>query len=887
MSSPLPDVPLKRLLPLIVLFLILPVAAMGYYVLLLLNAYFGVLQSGAGILSEVRVNMSALMQTVAFGGGMVVAATFYSFRFRFLLPAALLFFGLYAAYGLVQHFAIGEFDGFFLSVAFLTYGVLFALGWIVGWGFVRWRYWHMLVAALFLLAGILTVVHFSEKTYENLVRQALPLTLAAVYLVFIGEQIYRKEESGAALWKGALRRLAVFVLLLGGLSLAAIAIFRPKITQTIAKITGENGKGEKEKGMVKEDKSGAMSLKNSMTPQAGFKRSKELVFAAHINNFFPGTKFPNPLYLTSFYYSKFDSETETFERDSLLPESDLFQPDLNNVPLFRTLTDSVIYRRQKRHELMKDVEIEVYSKRLSKSNFLAPHIGYWVQPITVEEDFKDEFSFAYRSHSLSSELNSAYFVYNVNAEKNPEIAQFQEDRFTTLRKEKKVPIADNFRRYYTTVPADPKWNQIRDLAQQLSAGKKTTIDKVLTIRDFFTAKDAAGNPTFQYSDNPGIPDIPSASRLSYFLFENRKGYCAYYAGATLFLLRFMGIPSRIAVGYLTVDRSGGKNEGWYWYYADQAHAWVQVYFPGYGWLDFDTTVGNSEAQESPQPDGTPPMQPPKAILAIDGLVESVDTATGVISLRTTGLTYKDQPLTVTANLSALLNGKAASIRQDTLRRMLRDIHKDDTLTGVAYRDIFKVEKPQNATAFLAKAPRPLPVDELYLKPKVSTKNIPQNPKTAPAIASNKVWWIVGGALLLLSLIALWLAVPRLLLRYLKKKISTATDDRQKVYWAARAARYRLGLQGLEKSGSFEDFSTHADAALNAHVFRDFNCVYQKVRFSPRPLSEAENAVVEGFYPAVEAAVKQQFTPKQIRLALLQPGRAVAVFQGQKPETKRQ
>lgn len=856
---------------------------MGYYVLVLLNTYFGVLQSGAGILSEVRVNMSALLQAAAFGGGMVVSAFFYSFRFRFLLPALLLFFGLYAGYGLVQHFTVGEFDGFFLSVAFLTYGVLFGLGWIIGWGFVRWRYWHMLIAALFLLAGILTVVQFSEKTYESIVGQALPMILTAVYLVFMGEQLYRREQSSAALWKSAFRRLGVFVLLLGVLSLVALTLFKPKITQTIARITGTNGKGEKEKGMVKEDKSGAMGLKNSMTPQSGFKRSKELVFAAHINNFFPGTKFPNPLYLTSFYYSKFDPETETFERDPQIPESDLFQPDLNNVPLFRTLTDSVIYRRQKRYELMKDVEIEVYSKRLSKSTFLAPHIGYWVQPITVEEDFKDEFSFAYRSHSLSSELNSAYFVYNVNAEKNPEVAQFQQDRFTTLRKEIKAPIAEDFRRYYTTVPTDPKWQQIRELAQQLSAGKKTTIDKVLAIRDFFTAKDAAGNPTFQYSDNPGIPDIPSASRLAYFLFENRKGYCAYYAGATLFLLRFMGIPSRIAVGYLTVDRSGGKNEGWYWYYADQAHAWVQVYFPGYGWLDFDTTVGNSEAQESPQPDGTPPMQPPKAVLAIDGIVERVDTATGTVSLRTTGLTYKDQPLTVTTRLSALLDAKTATVRQDTLRRKLADIHKDDTLTGVAYRDVFKVEKPENAVAFLERAPRPLPMDELYLKPKVASPNPTPNPTAVPVLASNRLWWIAGGVLLLLSLIALWLAIPSLLLRYLKGKISGAADDRQKVYWAARAARFRLALQGIATRGSFEDFAHHAGATLSAPFFRDFNRVYQKVRFSPRPLSESEKAVVEGFYPAVETTLKERFTAAQIRRALLKPGRAEALYWAQQPE----
>ncbi|RYZ24981.1 MAG: transglutaminase domain-containing protein, partial [Sphingobacteriales bacterium] len=140
---------------------------------------------------------------------------------------------------------------------------------------------------------------------------------------------------------------------------------------------------------------------------------------------------------------------------------------------------------------------------------------------------------------------------------------------------------------------------------------------------------------------PGVPDIPSASKLSYFLFDNHKGYCAYYAGATLFMLRALGIPSRIAVGFLTMDRSD-KNKGWYWYYADQAHAWVQVYFPGYGWLDFDTTVGNSDAQESPKPDGTPPMQPPRAWLAADGIVENVDTLKKLLRLQVRHMVFHDK-----------------------------------------------------------------------------------------------------------------------------------------------------------------------------------------------------------------------------------------------------
>ncbi|MGV2480712.1 UNVERIFIED_CONTAM: transglutaminase domain-containing protein, partial [Salmonella enterica subsp. enterica serovar Weltevreden] len=90
-----------------------------------------------------------------------------------------------------------------------------------------------------------------------------------------------------------------------------------------------------------------------------------------------------------------------------------------------------------------------------------------------------------------------------------------------------------------------------------------------------------------------------------FLFENRKGYCAYFAGATLFMLRSLGIPSRAAAGFSTTDRSS-KNPGWYWFYQDQAHAWVQVYYQGYGWIDFDTTIPDVNTQQASQPDGTPP-----------------------------------------------------------------------------------------------------------------------------------------------------------------------------------------------------------------------------------------------------------------------------------------
>jgi hypothetical protein len=79
-------------------------------------------------------------------------------------------------------------------------------------------------------------------------------------------------------------------------------------------------------------------------------------------------------------------------------------------------------------------------------------------------------------------------------------------------------------------------------------------------------------------------------------------------------------------GFLTVDRSS-KNPGWYWFYEDQAHAWVQIFFPGYGWIDFDTTIPDVNTQQAPQPDETPPLNMQDAYFVADGIVTSIDTIT--------------------------------------------------------------------------------------------------------------------------------------------------------------------------------------------------------------------------------------------------------------------
>ena len=183
--------------------------------------------------------------------------------------------------------------------------------------------------------------------------------------------------------------------------------------------------------MLNQKKDGTFDLKDYSRLQGSLGRNNELLFCAHINNYFPNTDIPNPLYLTAFYYTKFDTLTETFERDSTIPYNDLFEPDPSKLPLFFTKTDSSVIKNALGEKLRRTVEIEVYTKSLSPSTYLAPHTGYFVQPITVEKDFRDEFKTAFRAKSYVSDLNSAYFIYNAQDE---QIKKFQEQRFEVLRK---------------------------------------------------------------------------------------------------------------------------------------------------------------------------------------------------------------------------------------------------------------------------------------------------------------------------------------------------------------------------------------------------------------------------------------------------------------------
>ena len=93
-----------------------------------------------------------------------------------------------------------------------------------------------------------------------------------------------------------------------------------------------------------------------------------------------------------------------------------------------------------------------------------------------------------------------------------------------------------------------------------------------------------------YSYSLAPPPSEYSSPYAAFLFDKRSGYCQHFAGAMALLLRYNGIPSRVAVGFTSGEAQDAET---YFVSTNNAHAWVEVYFPTVGWVAFDPTPGRS------------------------------------------------------------------------------------------------------------------------------------------------------------------------------------------------------------------------------------------------------------------------------------------------------
>jgi hypothetical protein len=157
-------------------------------------------------------------------------------------------------------------------------------------------------------------------------------------------------------------------------------------------------------------------------------------------------------------------------------------------------------------------------------------------------------------------------------------------------------------RIYLQMPSTVSERTVQ-LAQAIvqQAGATTPYDKAKAIETWLRS-----NIVY----NESIPQPPrNQDPVDWVLFDLKQGYCNYYASAMVVMLRSMGVPARMAAGFSQGTFDPAQNA--FVVQERDAHTWVEVYFPGYGWIEFEPTAAQAplnRADDTPanlQPSATP------------------------------------------------------------------------------------------------------------------------------------------------------------------------------------------------------------------------------------------------------------------------------------------
>ncbi len=119
---------------------------------------------------------------------------------------------------------------------------------------------------------------------------------------------------------------------------------------------------------------------------------------------------------------------------------------------------------------------------------------------------------------------------------------------------------------------------VRSLAGKITVDADNPYQKVVAIDRYLNR--------FPYKLDVTGPE-PGQDGVEYFIFQEKAGFCTYFASAMAVMLRAVDVPARVAIGYLPGDP--GENPGEYLLKDKLYHAWVQVWFDGYGWVDIEAT----------------------------------------------------------------------------------------------------------------------------------------------------------------------------------------------------------------------------------------------------------------------------------------------------------
>jgi len=174
-------------------------------------------------------------------------------------------------------------------------------------------------------------------------------------------------------------------------------------------------------------------------------------------------------------------------------------------------------------------------------------------------------------------INLAYITQNEDAYDNIQISNSM--MYTLQDLYELYAMSDDYYWRYTALP-DSLPERVTQIAEEITAPFDNDYEKVNAIEKYF-------HEGFSY--NLVVPDVPpDRNFVDWFMFDSKVGYCTYYATSMVTLVRSIGLPARYVEGFVTP--AGPQPGSRYPVLNSNAHAWVEVYFEGVGWVRFEPTL---------------------------------------------------------------------------------------------------------------------------------------------------------------------------------------------------------------------------------------------------------------------------------------------------------
>ena len=202
--------------------------------------------------------------------------------------------------------------------------------------------------------------------------------------------------------------------------------------------------------------------------------------------------------------------------------------------------------------------------------------------------------FSYRLHYLNVDYASPYFIKMISERQGISFASYED--LSEFIKEvfnldlSKIMSAEEYLSAITVVPdyygeryldTSMSTDRIRDLTYSITAGMDSDYTRARAIESFLR----------QYKYDKSVDLTGSENYIEDFLFKTQRGYCVHYASSMVLMLRLCGIPAKYTLGYYHKDNADHVVK------SNEAHAWVQAYIDGIGWMDFEPTGSKKDSSQ--------------------------------------------------------------------------------------------------------------------------------------------------------------------------------------------------------------------------------------------------------------------------------------------------